>query len=140
MRIFLDANVLVSVLNREFPTFPFSSRIISLADRTDFQFFTSPIFLAIAFYFAEKKSGSVTAKRKIDILASKIGISPLTPSAVKLALENKRINDLEDGLEYYAALESGCQAITTEDSDDYYFSEIDVFDCEGFLERHFGEK
>ena len=54
MRIFLDANILVSVLNKEYPLFSYSARIISLADNKKFTVYTSPICLAIAFYFAEK--------------------------------------------------------------------------------------
>ena len=55
MKIFLDANVLVSVLNKEYPLFTYTSRITSLADKTNFTLYTSPVCLAIAFYFAEKK-------------------------------------------------------------------------------------
>ncbi len=55
MRVFLDANVLVSVLNKEYPLFPNSSRILSLADKPGFELYTSPICLAIVFYFSEKK-------------------------------------------------------------------------------------
>jgi predicted nucleic acid-binding protein len=62
MKIFLDANILISVLNKEYPLFTYSSRILSLADDKRFQVFTSPVCLAIAFYFAEKKSGSALAK------------------------------------------------------------------------------
>ena len=55
MKVFLDANVLVSVLNKEYPLFPHSARILSLADQLRYQLYTTPICLAIAFYFAEKK-------------------------------------------------------------------------------------
>lgn len=36
MRIFLDANILVSVLNKEYPLFSCSARIVSLADNKNF--------------------------------------------------------------------------------------------------------
>lgn len=32
MKLFLDADVLISVLNKEYPVFSYSSRIVSLAD------------------------------------------------------------------------------------------------------------
>ena len=79
MRIFLDANILVSVLNKEYPVFPYSSRVLSLADSKKFMVWTSPICLAIAFYFAEKKSGTVLAKQKIEILVNKINIAVSIP-------------------------------------------------------------
>jgi predicted nucleic acid-binding protein len=71
MKIFLDANILVSVLNHEYPLFNYSSRILSLADNADYQVFTSPICLAIAFYFSEKKSGRKLAKKKLGVLCEK---------------------------------------------------------------------
>ena len=75
MRIFLDANILVSVLNKEYPLFPYTARILSLADSRRFTVYTSPIYLAIAFYFAEKKSGTQLAKKKIEIMSSKLSIT-----------------------------------------------------------------
>ncbi|MEJ6980186.1 hypothetical protein WG906_06975 [Pedobacter sp. P351] len=54
MKVFLDANILISVLNKEYPVFPITSRILSLSDTDKFELYTSPFCLAIAFYFAEK--------------------------------------------------------------------------------------
>lgn len=133
MRIFLDANVLVSVLNKEYPLFTYSSRILSMADKKGFEVYTSPICLAIAFYFAEKKSGTQTAKAKIELLVSKIKIADATTFAVKQTIQNKKINDFEDGLEYYSALESQCQVIVTEDLNDFYFAEIEILNCKNFI-------
>ena len=65
MRTFLDANILVSVSNKEYPLFRYTSRILSLTDQKGFHLYTSPICLAIAFYFAEKKSGAKNAKNKL---------------------------------------------------------------------------
>lgn len=133
MRIFLDANVLVSVLNKEYPLFTYSSRILSMADKKGFEVYTSPICLAIAFYFAEKKSGTQIAKAKIELLVSKIKIADATTFAVKQTIQNKKINDFEDGLEYYSALESQCQVIVTEDLNDFYFAEIEILNCKNFI-------
>ena len=68
MTIFLDANILVSVLNNEFPAFTYTSRIVSLADSKQFTVFTSPICLAIAFYFAEKNPGLQWLRKKYKCL------------------------------------------------------------------------
>jgi len=137
MKIFLDANVLVAVLNKEYPLFSYASRILSMTDRKDFEVFTSPICLAIAFYFAEKKSGSAQAAKKTGLLASHINIAPTGKGAVLKTLSNKKILDFEDGLEYYSAIDSNCNAIITEDKGDFHFSEIEVESCREFIERHF---
>ena len=135
MRIFLDANILVSVLNKEYPVYIYSSRILSLVDDSRFQVYTSPTCLAIAFYFSEKKSGAVQAKKKIKLLAEKIHITPTDKNIVLQTLKNDAVNDFEEGLEYYAALNKKCKCIITEDIGDYYFSKIEVLDSKSFLER-----
>jgi predicted nucleic acid-binding protein len=135
MRVFLDANVLVSVLNKEYPLFPHSARILSLADQLRFQLYTTPICLAIAFYFAEKKCGTAQAKQKMKVLSSKLHIAAVDSQTVTNAVANPSVMDFEDGLEYYSALQHDCKAIITEDSEGFYFSEIPVYDCRKFLEE-----
>jgi predicted nucleic acid-binding protein len=57
---------------------------------------------------------------------------------VFIVLKNKKIQDFEDGLEYYAALDSKCKCIVTEDVNDFYFSEIEVLKPKDFLLRYSG--
>ena len=136
MKIFLDANILISVLNKEYPLFTYTSRILSLADKSKFTIYTSPVCLAIAFYFAEKKYKSVSVKSRIQILYEHIHIAGINKSTVLKALQNSSVNDFEDGLEYYAAIENKCDCIITEDIEDFYFSEIEVLKSEDFFEKY----
>jgi predicted nucleic acid-binding protein len=136
MKIFLDANVIVSVLNKEYPLFSYSSRVLSLCDQPRFEVFTSPICLAIAFYFAEKKSGTLNAKKKLSLLISKINIANTDKRVVQQAIQNPAVHDFEDGMEYYSALHSDCKVIITEDKNDFYYSELEVLGCEDFLKKH----
>ncbi len=136
MKIFLDANILVSVLNREYPLFPFTSRILSQNGKNNLHLFTSPLCLAIAFYFAEKKSKSALAKQKINLLCQNIHISGNSKDSVQKVLINPSINDFEDGLEYYSAIECNCTCIITEDKNDFYFSEIEVLNSSEFCLKY----
>lgn len=134
MKIFLDANILVSVLNKEYPVFTNAARILSLTDRNGIDICTTPLCLAIAFYFAEKKSGTQLAKKKIAFLSDKISICSLDQKMVQDAVLNPAVYDFEDGLEYYAALNYGCDYIVTQDVQDFYFSDIPVYDSEQFID------
>jgi predicted nucleic acid-binding protein len=135
MTIFLDANVLVAVVNKEFPLFSHAARIVSLAGQKGYDVYTSPMCLAIAFYFAEKKSGTQLAQKKISLLAKNLKVAPNLESGVLQTISNPKINDFEDGLDYYAAFDAGCNIIVTEDAADFWFSEIEVLDCEGFMNQ-----
>ncbi len=136
MRIFLDANILVSVVNKEYPLFTTTARILSLADSNRFQLYTSPVCLAITFYFAEKKFKSEKAKSKIQLLSEHINLTMVDESVVSKTLKNPAVNGFEDGLEYYSALESKCKCIITEDVDDFYFSKIEVLRSEEFFKKY----
>ena len=136
MRIFLDANILVSVLNKEYPLYTFTSRIISLASNKNFTVFTSPVSFAIAFYFAEKKSGAKLAKKKIELLADVLSISQTGGKEVLQSLENKMVLDFEDGIEYYSAVNSKCSVLITEDIGDFYFADIEIIKSVEFLKKY----
>lgn len=136
MKVFLDANVLISVLNKAYPLFPISSRVLSLADRDGIDLYTSPICLAIAFYFSEKKSGTELARLKIEILSKKIWMTAVDQTITHQAISDRQVHDFEDGLEYYAALGSECEVIVTEGSQDFYYSKIPVLRCEDFLRQY----
>jgi predicted nucleic acid-binding protein len=136
MKIFLDANVLISVLNKEYPVFTHSSRILSLANNYRFEVYTSPICLAIAYYFAEKKHKAKQARIRIKLLSENLKIAESTASCVERVFENEAIHDFEDGLEYYSAIDSKCSCIITEDVNDFYFSEIEVHTCLNFYKLY----
>lgn len=136
MRVFLDANILVTVLNKEYPSFSYAARVLSLADHPKFQLYTSPICFAIAFYFSCKKSGAVVAKKKLALLAEKILIAENKQSDVLKVSQNQQILDFEDGLEYYASLNAKCECIVTQDLNDFHFSEIPVLNAEDFLRQY----
>jgi predicted nucleic acid-binding protein len=138
MKIFLDANILVTVLNKEYPSYQHCARILSLP-APKYRICTSPVCLAIAFYFAEKKSRT-TAKKKISLLCENIEITPVGHNTVRSALSNPSAHDLEDGIEYYSAVEAGCQCIVTDNTKDFYFADIEVLASLDFYSKYMARK
>jgi len=138
-KVFADANILVSVLNKEQPLFSITSRILSLADHPHFHIYTSPVCLAIAFYFAQKKHGR-SAKERLELLSRHIQTAEVTRGCILSALADPKVHDLEDGLEYYAALDAGCHCIVTENKKDFYFSKIEVLDSLEFYRKYMAKQ
>jgi predicted nucleic acid-binding protein len=123
------------VVNKEYPLFTYSARILSLSGKPGIEIFTSGLCLAIAFYFAEKKNKQ-TALNKIQLLSKNLSITSIDEQVVHKAISNQKIHDFEDGLEYYSAIGSKCKFIITEDADDFYFSEIEVIGARSFCENY----
>ncbi len=134
MKIFVDANVLVSVVNKELPLFHYSSRVLSVKElNSRYTVSTTPICLAICFYFAQKKCGEKKALEKLRILSEHLEILEVGKKEVALVNTNKQITDYEDGLQYYSAINAGCDAIITEDLDDFYYSQVPVYTSKNFI-------
>jgi predicted nucleic acid-binding protein len=140
MKVFLDANILVTVLNKEYPLFSQAAQLISLADDTRFELFTSPLCMAIACYFSEKKSGRALTRKKMQLLVQKLAVTEHQKQDIQAVLNNVSITDFEDGLEYYSAKRAGCAVIVTEDLEDFYFSSLEVLTVAAFLQNYAGRQ
>jgi predicted nucleic acid-binding protein len=136
VRIFLDANVLITVLCNEYPRFTACARVLSLCDHPRFTVYTSPLCIGIAAYFTEKKNGQQMAKKKIGLLLEKLHITTINEEMTKLVMSNPKVVDVEDGLQYYSALDSECTCMVTYDKGDFHFAEVEVLDAEEFLRTH----
>lgn len=89
--------------------------------------------MAILFYYAEKKSGYDQAKKKMLAITKNLHFTDHLPTDLTSVFNNKKINDVEDGLQYYSAIRQNCHYIITQDTNDFYFSEIPVLQPEAFL-------
>lgn len=136
MNIFLDANVIIAVLNQEYPRFDLSARVLSLAGNSKFNFYTSTLAISISFYMSSKKSTDTVAYNKIKLLANKIDIATNRSTDLKSVFANKKILDIEDGLQYLAAKGSKNKVIVTYDLGDYHFSDIEVLEPKTFLMKY----
>jgi predicted nucleic acid-binding protein len=140
MKLFIDANVLVCVLNKELPRFTDAARVLSLAQQhvgktrsRQVFLYTTPLCLAIAFHFAAKKHGQPLAKKKIDLFMEHVAIAVIDEKSARTAIKDQRVEDLEDGFQYYASLAAGCERIITYNTGDFYFSKIPVMQPDELL-------
>jgi predicted nucleic acid-binding protein len=132
-RIFIDANVIIAVLNKEYPAFESCSRLLSLSGKKNIQLYCSTLSLSICFYFSSKKSGEKLAKTKIGLLMKHIKVSDCGEKEAKEAINNIKANDFEDAMQYHSAINATCSKIITLDKSGFYFSEIEVLSPEEFL-------
>ncbi|MCF3108457.1 PIN domain-containing protein [Niabella sp. CC-SYL272] len=137
MKLFIDANILVAVINKEYPLFTYASRVLSWASAKGYQLVTTSVSLAITYYFAEKKHGARSAKERIGMLAARFFVAECGTKEVQQAAMDKHVTDFEDGLQYFAAYNAGCTHIITENTRDFYFSILEVQTAYDFLKRNY---
>ncbi len=131
--IFLDANVLVSIIRNEYPAATFSAKVLSLAQDFRYKVYTSPHTLSICHYFGEKVFGRNQANNILEQLTTKLHFTNHLATHVDLINANKSIEDFEDGLQYFSAIDEKCEAIITYNIKDFYFSKLPLFSPKDFL-------
>ena len=140
MNVFIDANILVAVINKEYPLYTYASRVLSWITANKHQAVTTSVSLAITFYFAEKKHGTSSAKERIALMAEHLTIADCGKAEVLQVATEKKVKGFEDGLQYFAALNANCNCIVTENVKDFYFSKIDVLTAKDFLLKFYKKK
>ena len=136
MKVFIDANVLIAVINKEYPAFDSCSRVLSLSEDKRFTLFVSTLSLGICWYFAEKKSGRKVANEKIQLIMEHLSVSDCGKKEALAALKEKKVDDFEDALQVNCARSSSCSSIITLNEHDFYFAKMEVNNPIDFLNKY----
>lgn len=101
-KVFLDANILLDfTLKRE--EYPVARRIMELVVSGRVEAFVTPAIIHITGYWLNKAYGNATAKEVLLTLMSDVRVIDIGHEVALTALHSK-IKDIEDALQYYAAI------------------------------------
>lgn len=120
-KIFLDANILIDILDDKRPASRESAKIYEVLVRgvEKYKLFTSCDLLTTVYYFTRKPLGQAVALHKIKKLNHIIKVIEFGNQEVEEAIElmerNKKYSDLEDTIQYVMARKEKCDYIITND-------------------------
>ena len=101
-KIMIDANVLLDfTLKREF--YEDAKKILQLAVDGDVRAYTTPSIIHICGYWLSKAYGRQQAKKLLLTLLADVTVIDITHEVALAALHSK-INNIEDALQYYTAI------------------------------------
>ena len=130
--IFLDTNIVLDLLGKRAPFFNSIAKIATLAEQKKIKLVVSALSYSTANYVLEKyeKHDVVMSNlRKFKIISK---ISDLNELVVEKTL-NSDFEDFEDALQYFCALQSGCEVLLTRNAKDFKNSAIPVMTADDFL-------
>ena len=122
-KIFLDANILIDILDDRRPSSKESAEIFEFLVRGKdvFRLFTSCDLLTTVYYFTVKPLGKKNALEKIKKLNRIIKVIEFgnkeVDEAIELMERNDKYKDLEDTIQYVMARKEKCDYIITNDVD-----------------------
>lgn len=125
MKLFLDTNVLIDIIDADRPERQSALTFLEIADYNGIQLFTTGICVATTAYVI----GNAPAfRRSMKRLSEIIHIAPVTDEITALATESGH-PDYEDSLLIACAHTSGCDAIITRDASHFnpQYTSLPVF-------------
>lgn len=138
-KILIDTNVIIDLLAKREPFWIESEKIFSLADLGDIKLVASTLSLVNSYYILNDVMKLKQAKAIISKLKVLIDSFELNDKIIELALTDQNFKDFEDGIQYYTALESGCQLIVTRNLKDFKKASIPVMSPGEYLGKLTGD-
>ena len=109
-----------------------AAKVFSLAAEKKIELYISPVLLANLFYILRKAIGkdeAINAVRKLRLITK---IATVDEKIVDLVLSSG-FKDIEDGFQYYSALEMDIAVLLTRNNKDFIGKEISIMNCEEYL-------
>ena len=131
-KLFIDTDIILDIVFKREPFFPDSQRVLSLIESNYFSGFTSSLILANCYYIINSNRDKKTALKTISKLRSILNILPFTDKEIGESL-NSNINDFEDGVQYFIALNNSINNLITRNISDYKGLDINVLTPKDFL-------
>lgn len=114
-KVFLDTNILIDILlDRDLDGISIKKIAPYLKDS---KVFLSTLSVHITFYILKIKPNSIMHKSAVDLINT-MNLVPLSNILVGISMKSN-LNDFEDTLQYYSALDQNCDYILTRDIKDF---------------------
>ncbi len=118
MRIFLDANIIIDLLDTSRESSTFSLEILAIAISNNFQMAISEDILTTVYYVTKKKVSRKKILSFFEMIDDEFRVfnfkNDIIKKSIKLCQKNSRL-DLEDTLQAVCAQEYNCDMIITND-------------------------
>lgn len=137
MRVFLDTNILLDIIEGRQKFLLASSNVFDLGVRGVIQMFSTPLTFANCVYTARKNVGYEQAVNGLRCLKSYVRTAVMDDDQVTDALCSD-LPDFEDMLQYEAAIAAKCDVIVTRDKKRHFPNDgLPVLSPEVFLNEFF---
>ena len=132
IRLFLDTNIVLDLLARRPPFYEHVAKIATLADQGKVKIMVSALSYSKVNYFLSKFENNEIAQNKLRKFRVISEVADLNESIIDKGL-NSDFRDFEDALQYYCAVQSGCDVLLTRNAKDFKGSAIPVMTAEEYV-------
>jgi len=131
-KAFVDSDVLLDLLLKREPFFPFSQTLLTKSKNKIININTSSLVIANIHYILARHIGKELAKESVRAIIDKVNVLPFEVDSINLAI-NSEFTDFEDAVQHYIAQKNQCDAIISRNIKHYKKSHLPVLTTEQFL-------
>ena len=132
MKVFLDANIIIDVVQNRTDFVEESSKVLQSGLEGFIDLCASDVTFTTVSFYARKQRTTEQLYEIMQSLRDFIDVVPTGRIAIDWALQRKA-KDFEDSVQYYAALRTGAEYIVSRNVRDYPFDDIPVVTPQDFL-------
>lgn len=118
MRILLDTNILLDVLTQRQLFFEDSAKVWTLVQSGLVEGYLAAISVNNLYYIISKLRDRKIAEAFVDDVLNDFEIASLTKTILKQS-RNVRGKDFEDSIQYFSAIQEGCEVLITRNKRDF---------------------
>ena len=119
LRVLIDLNVVLDVLQRREPFYIASAQLLALAETGQIEGLLAAHSVTTLFYLVSKSQSAATARVTLTSLMQFLKIAAISHDTIEQAL-NLAYKDFEDAVQMVAALQSNADFLVTRNMKDYH--------------------
>jgi predicted nucleic acid-binding protein len=131
-KLFIDTDVILDVLLNRKQHSLYSQKILSLIETNKVEGYTSALIMANIYYIIRKIESHNKAIKAIEKIRAFITILPFTDKEIGEAV-NAGFKDVEDGMQYFIALNNNLDVIITRNIKDFNKSILKILTPQQYL-------
>lgn len=131
-KVFVDTDIVLDLLTKRQPFYSSAAMLFGLAEEKKLDLYISPVLVSNIYYILRKHKGQENAILNIRKLRMLVKILPVNQEIIDLVLASK-YKDIEDGIQYYCAVEAGIKILLTRNEKDFVGKELRVMNCDEYL-------
>jgi predicted nucleic acid-binding protein len=134
VRVFLDTNILLDIVEQREPFHTASQQVLERCDDLGFDLFVAAHGLATLFYLTARRAGTGAALAAVHQILGWAEVAPLGDVEARTAF-GYGIADYEDALQVAAAESGGVDWFVTRDATGFAGSPVPILSPDEFLQR-----
>ena len=131
-KIFVDSDVILDLLAKRDPFYPYAAELFSLVDKGKIRAHVSAIIITNLHYVLRKMTDKEQAIKSLQKLKLLVKILPVDEKIIDLALASD-FKDFEDSIQYFVAKENKIDFLLTRNKKDYKAADITILTPQEFL-------